>query len=217
MSFASMSLAVLAIGSGVASGLMACIVATMPFWFTFLVYRAGERISVASWTGVGVGILGACLLMFDKSLTATPKGAAMAFLSPVCWALGSFILRRSDLPPMAVSSSIQWLAGGLIGLTAASILEVNSVSEVWLDASLRSLVAWGYLVVFGTLLTYSAYLWLVRNVSAPLASSSAFVNPVVAVGVGVVLANEQFSALTFLAIALILFAVFLVLPKRQRA
>src|SRR5690606_16151513 len=129
--FASMSLAVLAIASGVASGLMACIVATMPFWFTFLVHRSGERISTLARTGVAIGVFGACLLMFDKNLASTPRGTAMAFLSPICWAVGSYLVRRSDMPAMAVSSSLQWLTGGLFGLVVALCWEVQSVGGVW--------------------------------------------------------------------------------------
>src|SRR5690606_40894486 len=116
---------------------------------------------------------------------------------PICWAVGSYLVRRSDMPAMAVSSSLQWLTGGLFGLVVALCWEVQSVGGVWRSATPQSLLAWGYLVVFGTLLTYSAYLWLVRHVSAPLASSSSFVNPLVAVAVGVFVANEEFSRFTF--------------------
>ena len=215
MSFASMTLAVLAIANGVATGLMACIVATMPMWLTLFAKIGGERVPMRGWMGVLLGVLGASLLLLDGNLTSTPLGTSLALLSPVCWAAGSYCVRRLSMPPMATASGLQWLSGGMAGLLAGLVLEADKVSGLWGAASLASLAAWTYLLLFGTLLTYTAYLWLVRNVSAPLAGSGSFVNPVIAVAIGGYLAGEQLDVLSFVAVPIILCALVLIvgLPR----
>lgn len=96
-------------------------------------------------------------------------------------------------------------------MVTGMLTEVGSLSAVWEGASKTSLLAWTYLLVFGTLLTYTAYLWLVRNVSPPLAGSGAFVNPLIAVAIGAYAAGEKLDSLSLLAVALILVALGLIL------
>lgn len=218
MSFASMTLAVLAIFKGVASGLMACIVATMPVWLTLFAQWGGERTSARAWLGVLVGVVGAGLLCLDGNLYATPTGTALAFLSPICWAAGTHLIRRSDMPPIGISSALQWLSGGLTGLAVGVTTELELLNRTWSSISLPAFLAWGYLVVFGTVLTYTAYIWLVRNVSAPLAGSSSYVNPVIAVVVGGTLAGEKLEGISFFSLALILISLALIIytPSKSR-
>ena len=213
MSFASMTLAGVAIASGVSSGLMACIVATMPFRLTLLAHLGGEQVSTRSWIGVGLGVTGAFLLLFDGNLGSTPLGTLFAFLSAFAWALGSYWVRRAALPTSLLSPALQWLTGGIVGLLASLMFEVDYVSATLAGLQTSSILAWCYLLVFGTLITYTAYLWLVRNVSAPLAGSCAFVNPVIAVSIGAAFAGERLDSESFWAVALILLALLLLIYR----
>ena len=216
MSFASFALAVLAIAQGVPTGLVACIIATMPLWLTLFAHGGGERTHAVGWVGVLIGISGAGLLLLDENLHFVPLGTGMAFLSPMLWAAGSYWVRRSDMPPMALASAIQWLSGGLIGIAVGLIFEADAVSRLTTVNQASVWWAWAYLLVFGTLLTYTAYLWLVRNVSAPLAGSNAFVNPVIAVGIGAVVAGERLDAISLIAIPLVLLGLVLIVSRPRQ-
>lgn len=219
MSFASFALAVLAIAQGVPTGLVACIIATMPLWLTLLAHWGGERTHAMGWVGILLGIAGAGLLLLDENLHFAPLGTGMAFLSPMLWAAGSYWVRRSDMPPMALASALQWLSGGLAGIAVGLIFESDAVARLTAVNQASVWWVWAYLLVFGTLLTYTAYLWLVRNVSAPLAGSNAFVNPVIAVGIGAAMAGERLDAVSFIAVPLILMGLVLIVvkPRRQQS
>lgn len=216
MSFASFALAVLAIAQGVPTGLVACIIATMPLWLTLLAHWGGERTHAMGWVGILLGIAGAGLLLLDENLHFAPLGTGMAFLSPMLWAAGSYWVRRSDMPPMALASALQWLSGGFAGIAVGLVFESDAVARLTAVHHASVWWAWAYLLVFGTLLTYTAYLWLVRNVSAPLAGSNAFVNPVIAVGIGAAMAGERLDAVSFIAIPLILMGLVLIVVKPRR-
>lgn len=217
MSFLSMTCAVVAISLGVASGLMSCIVATMPVWLTTFAHLGGEKVFPRAWIGVSLGVTGASLLFLDGNLSSTPAGALLALLSPIFWAAGSYWVRRSRMPPVGTASALQWLSGGLLGVIFG--LATESTASTPLPSSLHasSWIAWGYLVVFGTLLTYTAYLWLVRNVSAPLAGSSSFVNPVIAVTIGGLFAGETLDKTSIVSLVLILCSLTLIIYKPAAA
>jgi drug/metabolite transporter (DMT)-like permease len=216
MSFASFALAVLAIAQGVPTGMVASIIATMPLWLTLFAHWGGERTNYMGWTGIVLGILGAGLLLIDENLRLAPLGTGMAFLAPVFWAAGSYWVRRRDMPSMALASGLQWLSGGLVGLLVGATFEKDAVSQMVSVTAASAWWAWGYLLVFGTLLSYTAYLWLVRNVRAPLAGSNAFVNPVIAVCIGAGLAGEQLDSVTFIAIPLVLIGLMLIVHKPRQ-
>lgn len=208
MVFGAMTLVTAAQAQGIGSGLVATVVATMPLWLAFWSRLGGERIPVSAWAALGVGATGAAVLALEGDFSATPMGAVFAFAAPVCWSLGSWLSRRVSLPAPAMTSAMQWLAGGLLSLL------VSAPIESWPTLSALSPAVWGawlYLVVLGTLVALNAYLWLLKHAPAPVAGSYTFVNPAVALAVGAGLGREVFTGWVFVAMPLILLALALLL------
>ena len=185
---------------GIGSGLMATVVTTMPMWLALWSRWGGERVPFTSWIGLVLGVVGALLLALEGDFSATWLGALLAFGAPLAWSVGSYASRKLSLPPPAMASAVQWLVGGAMGLVVALWFEpLSALGQV----SARSWAAWVYLLVFGTLVALNAYLWLLQNTSAALAGSYSFVNPAVALLVGVVLGGEHLTGWVFAALPLI--------------
>jgi drug/metabolite transporter (DMT)-like permease len=215
MAFAAMALVVLAQKAGIGSGLMATVVTTMPMWLALWTRWGGERVPLTSWIGLVLGAAGALLLALEGDFSTTLLGSLCAFGAPLAWSLGSYASRRLNLPPPAMASAAQWLLGGLLGLVVAWLWEPGARTFAWQQVSLASVLAWLYLVVMGTMVTLNAYLWLLKNTSAALAGSYSFVNPVVALCVGVLLGGEQLTGWVFVAMPVILLALALILYGRE--
>lgn len=215
MAFGAMSLVVLAQQQGVGSGLMATVVTTMPMWLALWTIAGGERVPRSSWLGLVLGVGGAALLSLEKDFGASPMGMAFAFGAPLCWSVGSWVARRWPQPDSLMAPAIQWLAGGVAGTALA--LSVEPVGQM-LHASPGAWLAWAYLVVGGTLVALNAYLWLLKHTPAALAGSYAFVNPAVALLMGLTLGGEQVSGWVFVALPLMLAALTCIVygPQLQR-
>jgi len=193
---------------GIGSGLMATVVTTMPMWLALWTRLGGERVAITSWLGLLLGVVGALLLALEGDFSATWVGALLAFSAPLCWSVGSYASRKLSLPAPAMASAAQWLVGGTMGLVVAVCVEpVQALGTV----SARSWAAWVYLLVMGTLVALNAYLWLLQNTSAALAGSYSFVNPAVALLVGVGLGGELLTGWVFAALPLIGMALALIL------
>lgn len=214
MAFAAMALVVLAQKAGIGSGLMATVVTTMPMWLALWTRWGGERVPVTSWIGLVLGAAGGLLLALEGDFSTTLMGTLCAFGAPLAWSIGSYASRRFQLPAPAMASATQWLLGGLLGLLVAWLWEPGARTVAWQQVSLASVLAWLYLVVMGTMVTLNAYLWLLKNSSAALAGSYSFVNPVVALCVGVWLAGERLTGWVFVAMPVILLALALILYGR---
>lgn len=185
---------------GIGSGLMATVVTTMPMWLALWTRWGGERVHATSWVGLALGVVGALLLALEGDFSASVPGALLAFGAPLCWSLGSYASRRLSLPAPAMASGAQWLTGGAMGMVVA--LAVEPVGAL-ADVSARSWLAWVYLLGLGTLVALNAYLWLLQNTTAALAGSYSFVNPAVALLVGVVLGGERLTGWVYAALPLI--------------
>ena len=197
---------------GIGSGLMATVVTTMPMWLALWTRLGGERVPFTSWIGLALGVAGALLLALEGDFSATWLGALLAFGAPLCWSVGSYASRKLSLPAPAMASAAQWFAGGAMGLVVALCFEpLSALGQV----SARSWAAWVYLLVFGTLVALNAYLWLLQNTSAALAGSYSFVNPAVALLVGVALGGELLTGWVFAALPLIGAALVLILYGKQ--
>ncbi|MBV7430884.1 MULTISPECIES: EamA family transporter [unclassified Acidovorax] len=208
MVFLAMNLVGFAQKLGIGSGLMATVVTTMPMWLALWTHWGGERVPATSWIGLALGVVGALLLAMEGDFSATWLGAVLAFGAPLCWSVGSYASRKLSLPAPAMAAAAQWLVGGAMGLVAALCFEpVSALGQV----SARSWAAWVYLLVFGTLVALNAYLWLLQNTSAALAGSYSFVNPAVALLVGVALGGELLTGWVFAALPLIGAALVLIL------
>ncbi|MCX7662279.1 MAG: EamA family transporter [Tepidimonas fonticaldi] len=204
MAFAAMALVVLAQHQGIGSGLMATVVTTMPMWLALWTRLGGERVPGTSWAGLALGAVGAGLLALEGDFGATPLGALFAFAAPLCWSIGSYASRRLALPAPAMASGAQWLIGGAVGVAVAWLAEPGARSVDWSAVTPASWLAWGYLVVMGTLVTLNCYLWLLHHTSVALAGSYSFVNPLVALAIGVGLGGERVTGWVFVAMPLIL-------------
>ena len=214
MAFAAMALVVLAQKAGIGSGLMATVVTTMPMWLALWTRWGGERVPLTSWLGLVLGAAGAMLLALEGDFSTTLLGTLCAFGAPLAWSLGSYASRKLALPPPAMASAAQWLLGGLMCTLAALLFEPDARAFQWAQVSAASALAWLYLVVMGTMVTLNAYLWLLKNTSAALAGSYSFVNPVVALAVGVWLGGERLTGWVFIALPLIGVALALILYGR---
>jgi len=194
----------------VSSSVTALVLAVIPLFGALFARWWGERTSRREWWGIGLGLLGILLLNLGD-LRTTPLGAGLLILAALCWSLGSLWGKHLPLPPGLMGSAAEMLVGGLL-LTLLSLV----TRESWHAPTAASLWALAYLVVFGSLLAYSAYVYLLAHVRPALAMSYAYVNPVVAVVLGVGFGGELLSGLGWAALVVILAGVVLVAWPGQR-
>ncbi len=199
------------------SGVTALLVAVEPVWIALLApfFSGARRAGLKVALGLLAGLVGVTVLVVDPSGGLDPTsidlaGAGAVVLASLSWAIGSLIAVRADLPRSAgVSTGMQMLAGGVALMIASGLAgEWGRVDPASFSA--RSLAAFAYLVVAGSIVAFSAYSYLLRNARPTVAATYAFVNPVVAVLLGWALASEPLtwrvagsSALILLAVALI--------------
>ena len=196
----------------VASGLAAVAVAAVPLWTAFFVGLTGRWPSRIEWLGLGLGFTGVLLLNVGNNVWATPAGAIALLLGPICWATGSVLSTRVSLPTGLISSAAEMLVGGAITLLIALITgERIPHMPTW-----NALLAMGFLIIFGSLVAFSAFGYLLRKVRPTLATSYAYVNPIVAVALGIFFDSEHISILGVLAMLVILTGVALVSIGKQR-
>ena len=196
----------------VASGLAAVWIATMPLWAALFAGLWGRWPTRLEWVGLGMGLVGVVLLNLERNLQANPIGAIALLISTICWGFGSVWSQRLSLPQGMMSSAGEMLAGGTI-LMAISLALGERLAG---PPPAESIWAVAYLVVFGSIVAFSAYVYLLKRVRPALATSYAYVNPLVAVALGVGLANESISLVGIVAMVIILSAVGLVVMGRER-
>ena len=199
-----------------ASGLAALLIATEPLWvvmFNWAITRRRPNTKVLF--GVFIGLAGVALLIGDglRQVEASSMsfiGAGVVVLSSVAWAGGSVYVNRRPLQAStSMASGMQMLAGGslllLLALTAGDFQRFNLANASW-----RSLASLVYLTVFGSLVAFTAYSWLLRNVTTARAATYAYVNPVVAVLLGWLFASEPLTSRMVIAAAIIVGSVALI-------
>ncbi|HLQ31031.1 MAG TPA: drug/metabolite exporter YedA [Ktedonobacteraceae bacterium] len=196
----------------VATGLAAVGLAAIPLWTALFVGLWGRWPSRIEWSGLVLGFAGVMLLNLGNGVWANPLGAIALLLAPICWALGSAWSQHISLPPGLMSSAAQMLVGG-VALVLMSLLLRERTPNLAIGQSLWAI---GFLIVFGSLIAFSAYGYLLRHVRPALATSYAYVNPMVAVGLGVLLAGERLTPIEIVAILVILSGVVLVSMGRNR-
>jgi drug/metabolite transporter (DMT)-like permease len=196
------------------SGLAALLISTEPIWIVLLVWlRAGrqQRPNPRVVAGLLLGFTGLVMLVRPSgSAGIDPVGATALVLASLSWAWGSLYGMRAPLPasPLA-TTGMQMLAGGGLLLTA-SALTGEPARFALAEVSARSALALAYLVVFGAIVAFTAYVWLLRVAPPVLVSTYAYVNPVVAVFLGWAMAGEPLTAGTLTAAAVILGGVALI-------
>jgi drug/metabolite transporter (DMT)-like permease len=196
----------------VASGLAAVMVAATPLWTALFIGLQGRWPTRLEWVGLGLGFVGVILLNLEQGVWANPLGAILLLLAPMGWSLGSALSSRVSLPAGLMASAVQMLVGGVILLVLA-LLFGERITHL---PSMRSSVAMVYLIFIGSLIAYSSYGYLLRHVRPALATSYAYVNPMVAVGLGVGLAGEKITLVGVMAMVVILTGVGLVSLHRKK-
>ena len=205
----------------VPSGLASLLVATVPMWLAVLGWLSGlsARPRPLTWLALGLGLAGVALLAGGPAVDAAGAGTApghhtlgvgLLLTASLTWAAASLYSRKYLIAPtVLVSVAMQMLCGGAL-LCIAGLLrgEAHGLDVAHITA--RSWGAWAYLVGFGSLIGFSAYAWLLRNVEPALVGTYGFVNPVVAVGLGWGFADEKLTPAMGGGAALIVVAVALV-------
>jgi drug/metabolite transporter (DMT)-like permease len=204
----------------VPSGLAALMVSSSPLWMLSLeaLLPGGKRPSARVVLGIMLGFSGVILLMWPAGngglLQANPWGAIVLVFATLTWASGSIYSRYAQLPdsPM-MGSAIEMLIGGTALLILGAL--TGEFGQLHLAAiTTRSLLGLAYLIVFGSLVGFTAYTWLLQVAPTSLVSTYAYVNPLVALVIGSLLANEVLSTRTLLAAGIILGSVALITTTR---
>jgi drug/metabolite transporter (DMT)-like permease len=204
----------------VPSGLTALLIATMPMWMVLLdwLWHDAARPTARVVVGLAFGFAGAGLLVapgqFAGGAHVDRLGAVVLFVATVGWAIGSLYSRRAKLPASALfGAAMEMVTGGVL-LLVASAMVGEWRGFAWRTVSARSWIATAYLTVFGSMLAYTAYMWLMKVTTPARASTNAFVNPVVAVVLGWWLADEPITPRIMLAALIIVVAVVLIIWHR---
>jgi drug/metabolite transporter (DMT)-like permease len=205
----------------VPSGLAALLVATVPVWVVVITSAANWRLPALPVAGgVGLGLVGVVILVGPENIIGggrfSPVAAAVIMLAAFAWALGSHYSRHAPQPASPLlSTALNLLAGGLL-LAVFGGLNGELARLNLLAVSIKSWLAVAYLVIFGSLVGFSAYLWLVKVTTPAQASSNFYVNPLVAIVLGWALAGETPTPRTVLATLIIIGAVALIVLEQGR-
>jgi drug/metabolite transporter (DMT)-like permease len=198
----------------VSSGGAAVVCATMPLWVGVLGAVTGERPTSREWASLVLGFIGVVVLMGGPALAGKSEHIALVICSPIMWALGSVLARRTKdiggAHATLVGPALQMLVGGGV-LAVAGFARGEAIPA---HASAQSWLALVYLIVFGSLVAFTAYAWLLRNARPVVATSYAYVNPILAVLFGAALYGETLGWSTVVANVLIVGAVMLALLRR---
>lgn len=200
----------------VASGVAALMIASEPFWIVLLDWLFGHRQKPAAGilTGLLTGFGGIVLLIApwrsEGAMLVHPAGGAALLTASVCWAAGSILSRSAELPEsLPLATAMEMLTGGAM-LLALGFSCGEAHRFHWSALSARSAGALAYLIVFGTLIGFNAYIWLLKVTTAAVASTYAFVNPVVAVFLGWLAAGEPLTLQIGLSAAVIVSGVLII-------
>lgn len=198
----------------VSSGMTAVIVSSSALWMGVFSALRGHRPNAMEWAGLCIGFLGVLWLSAGGSLAATPAGLAALMVASIAWSYGSIWSKGRDLPSPFMTSAAQMLCGGVAMCAVGGALGERFHGL----PTAHAIGAFWYLVVMGSLVGFSAYIWLLHHVRPALATSYAYVNPAIAVALGALLAQERFGLRELVAMAVILAGVVVItLAKKPKA
>ncbi len=196
---------------GVASSLTAIFPAATPLLVSLFSGLWGQWPRNTEWLGLLVGFVGVVLLSLEDSLRSNFLGTFVLAMAPVFWSFGTAWSRHLKLPKGLMASATEMFTGGVVLL----ILSLLFGERLTHTPSWTAISALAYLIVFGSLIAYSSFVYLVGRVRPALATSYAYVNPVIAVLLGMSFANETLSAFALIALPIILLGVALVATARK--
>ena len=199
----------------ISSGLAALLVASVPLWLVVFRWGTGDRPAVSTIAGVLVGFGGLALLTLTRGGgSGSPLGVAIVLGASLSWAIGSFLSARLPMPDNPFTATVyEMAAGGLVllalGFGRGETLDLGEVSQA-------SWLALAYLIVFGSLVAFTSYVWLLGNAPISLVGTYAYVNPAVAVLLGVAFAGEHATWMIVLGGLIIVLGVGLVVSTERR-
>lgn len=197
----------------VGSGLVVAFIAVVPLMIAMVNRCFGIRPSRLEAAGIGVGLVGVLLLTQGAGFAASPAGLAAITIACVTWSIGSVLSQqRWHLAPGAMGFASEMLCGGTVLL---ALSWATGETPAW-PVDPVALAAWAYLVVFGSLIAFNAYMVLLQQASPGLASSYTFVNPVIAMVLGVLIAGERVTAFEWGAVGVVLAGVVLLMWRPAR-
>jgi drug/metabolite transporter (DMT)-like permease len=181
-------------------GVASLIVAAMPIWTALFRTLDKDRPSLASLLGIAGGLVGIAIIILPGQTIARPDSGGQSvtlwmfiiLFGNLCWSLGSFLAPRMETPSNPLVLSTYEMAGAAGALFIAGMINQESISD-FMDASVRSWGGWIYLVTVGSLIGYTVYTWLLENAPITLVSTYAYVNPVVAVALGIAIFSETLT------------------------
>ncbi len=201
------------------SGIAAVMIATIPIWLSVFDAALTRRMpSLLAIGGLLVGLVGVAILLLPSAGhdSLNTAGIGILVVAAVSWAAGSHYARRGPLPAnQLLGTGMEQLAGGVVLLVvAAAVGEIGAFDPG--KVTTASLMGLAFLVVFGSLAAFTAYVWLLNHVAVTTVATYAYVNPVVAVALGVAFRHEALSLRSMLAAALIIGAVVAMVSGRPR-
>jgi drug/metabolite transporter (DMT)-like permease len=198
----------------VGSGLVVAFIAVVPLMIALLNLFWGVVPRRLEALGIALGLAGVLLLTQGSGFQASPAGLVAIATACVCWSLGSVLSQRSlPLAGGAMGFASEMICGGVVLMLLAAL---HGEPLGWPPQPV-AVAAWLYLVVFGSLIAFNAYMVLLARAPASLASSYTFVNPVIAMLLGVLVAGETVTRFEWGAVAVVLAGVLLLLWQRRRA
>jgi len=196
----------------IGSGLVVAFIAVVPLMIAALNLFWGVRPRPLEWAGIALGLAGILMLARGADFRASPVGLAAMIVATTSWSLGSVLSQRGLSPaPAAPGFASEMLCGGIVLLALAW---ARGEPMTWPAPSVAT-AAWLYLVVFGSLIAFNAYMVLLSRAPAALAASYTFVNPLIAMFLGVAFAGEHISRFEWLAAAIVLLGVVLILARKR--
>jgi len=201
----------------VPSGLASLIIASTPLWVVLYRFLAKDNVSRGTLIGVGVGFMGVAVLVLpsDRPDAAPLWGIFLLVIAAASWGNGSFLSSRIDMPKdPIVSTSYQMLLGG-----AALVVTGLLLGELGgLDAgefSARSILAFSYLVVFGSLIAFTAYVWVLQHAPVSKVATYAYVNPIIAIFLGWLVLSEEITPVIVIGAGVIVASVAFIIRKES--
>ncbi|MGH3381131.1 MAG: EamA family transporter [Actinoallomurus sp.] len=197
------------------TGLAALLVASVPLWLVVFRWSTGDRPATSTIAGVLVGFGGLALLTLTRGGgSGSPLGVAIILVAALSWSVGSFLSSRLPMPENPFAASVYEMAAGGVALLALGFargerLHLDQVSRT-------SWIALAYLVVFGSLAAFTSYVWLLGNAPISLVGTYAYVNPAVAVLLGVAFAGEHATWTILAGGLIIILGVGLVVSTERR-
>ncbi|HET8587512.1 MAG TPA: EamA family transporter [Candidatus Limnocylindria bacterium] len=201
------------------SGIAAVMISTVPIWMSILdAVVTGHRPSRLAVGGIVAGFVGVVILIAPVSggPAVDPVGIGLVVIATLTWAIGSIYARSAPMPRSALlGTGMEMLSGG-VALFLAGVLTGELPTFDPAGVTTASLLALAYLIVFGSIVAFSAYVWLLANAPISTASTYAYVNPVVAVILGAVILSEPITLRTVVAAVVIIAAVVAMVSGRPR-